>query len=151
MSGAYINSGIVTGEVIQELGPVFSGNDAYRVLQVSGSGTEPEKIACGTILKELSAGVFETAAESDIITDNANLPGAQLAVVVDMKAESGTTSSNNGVLCGIMGMADKKRLLIGNKSYMDLTESQQANLATQLRVWGILINEVIRDIDKEGE
>ena len=120
----------------------------FKIVQVNGD--ESVDIPVGTIMKELADdGTYTPISESDILADVAGLPGVRLAIVADKSAKTGSTvtvddetvSVPSSVLVGIMGVVDKAKLSVGDKSFTELSDSQKINLNTQLEAWNFqLVN-----------
>lgn len=119
----------------------------FKVVLVGGESGTASTLAIGTIMKEGADGKWTAMEETDIVSVTSNLPAARLGIVADTTGETGYTYTpdgktesvtiENGILIGIMGEVDRDKLLIGSKSYDDLTDTQKAQLETQLAAWNI--------------
>ena len=141
--------GVAVSEYFRSESSIWQGYTQatwFKVVQVNGN--EAVDIPVGTIMKELADdGSYTPISESDILSDAASLPGVRLAIVADKSAKSGSTKTTgegseavtenipSSVLVGIMGVVDKAKLFVGDKSFSELTEAQKINLNTQLEAW----------------
>ena len=109
----------------------------FKIVNTSLSAEEANAISLGTIMKEDAAtGTYSPISEADI---SSTLPGARLVIVADSTAVEGAS-----VLVGTHGQVDKARLIIGEKTFTELTDEQKINLNTQLEAWGFLLVNVIQ-------
>ena len=125
----------------------FPEATCFKVVQVDGESDAASKLVIGTIMNEGADGKWTAIAETDIISQTSNLPSSRLGIVADTTAETGYTYTpegasdpvtvDNGILIGVMGEVDRDKLLVGSKAYSDLTDTQKANLETQLSAWNI--------------
>ena len=152
--------------------PGVSVSDTYRVTNgsiwrgypeatwfktVNVNGTDGTNIPLGTIMKEVAAdGSYTPIAESDIITNAANLPGVRLAIVADKTAKTGTTTTTgegaeavteanaSTVLIGIAGIVNKEMLFVGDKRFTELDDAKKIALNTQLEAWHFQLITVVQ-------
>ena len=151
--------GVAVSENYRAKGSIWQGAPEatwFKTVSVNGSEEEGVPISTGTIMKELIDGTYTPIVESDIVSVVANLPGVRLAIVADKSAKTGTTTTtgegaetvteavSSGVLVGICGKVDKNRLLIGDKAFTELTDTQKINLNIQLEAWGFMLVEVMQ-------
>lgn len=142
--------GITVTEPYRPEGSIWRGftqSTWFRIVTVNGDSATGTPIPIGTIMKEFNDGSYIPMALSDIITGTAGLPGARLVIVADSTGKTGTTETidgasgpetvkkSNSILVGTMGEVDQDRLIVGDKTWADLDDTQRKGLRTQLEAW----------------
>ena len=151
--------GIAVSESYRSKGSIWQGAPEatwFKTVKVNGTDAEGTAISAGAIMKELSDGTYTPIAESDIATSLANAGKLPLVIVADKTAKTGTTTTTgegaeavtevvpSSVLVGVCGQVDKSRILVGDKIFTELTETQQINLEAQLRACGFMLVNVMQ-------
>ena len=151
--------GVSVSEAYRAKGSIWQGSPSstwFKTVNVNGPEAEGTPISAGTIMKELSDGSYTPLAESDIVSSLANAGKLPLVIVADKTAKTGTTTTTgegadavteavpSSVLVGVSGQVDKEKILVGEKAFSELMETQQINLEAQLKACGIMLVKVMQ-------
>lgn len=113
----------------------------FRTAMVKGEGQDAVPLPLGSVVKEVLAdGTYVPIKESDIAIAAAGIPGPRLGIVADENVT--ITDQGSSVLLGISGQVDQGRLLVGAKTFEDLTAEQKVHLRQQLEAWGFALEVV---------
>ena len=138
---------VLTAMLLLALVGGFALAEGELSVLVNGEDDEATPIPKGTIMKEAPDGTYVVMEEAEILTGTAGLPGSRLVIVADSTGETGTTTTVTGangaetvktarsILVGMMGEVDQGQLIVGDKTWDDLTDTQKKNLRLQMEVW----------------
>ena len=150
--------GVSVSDFYSAKGSIWQGEPEatwFKTVSVNGTEEEGTAINAGTIMKELTDGSYAPIAETDIVSDVANLPGARLAIVADKSAKTGITKTTgegadavteatpSSILVGICGKVDKAKLYVADKAFTELADEQKIGLNLQLEAWGFMLMNVM--------